>query len=86
MGPFMHLLTKEQCKIGMEVYLIDPKSYYIPTTTNPTKGSKFECTGTITSVNSMHSYFIEVAWENGTNNCYKDKELLAIGSRYHSIW
>ena len=88
----MNLLSRHQCKIGMEVELIDPKSCYPASRTNPTKGSVFECSGIIAGIScggdDINKHSISIDWKNGTKNCYRNHELSLLKDTgiYHSIW
>lgn len=77
------LLLKEDCEIGMEVYLVKPDTFYVLNEKNPRKGGIYECTGIIVALNDC----IKVKWKNGISNWYKDRELsLAESTEYRSIW
>lgn len=77
------LLLKKECKIGMEVYLVKPDSFYILNEKNPVKGGEHECIGVIINIDDG----IKVRWANGSVNYYANGELmLAETVEYHSIW
>lgn len=84
----MALINYEDAKVGMRVILVEPDPGYDIGQTNPAAGTKYECLGYI------HDLFggeIEVQWDNGFHNIYKDGELLCITKkkpegRCASIW
>lgn len=81
------LLSKEECKLGMKVYLVKPDSFYVLNEKNPVKGSIYSCTGSIIKLDSDPGIGIKVKWKNGSSNYYKSGELsLVKTAKYHSIW
>lgn len=78
-------VTRENCKDGMKVKLYKPNSSYKIGSANPAIGSKYECCGTIVDYGIVS---INVEWENGTSNSYRDNELILVEDvgRCISIW
>lgn len=77
------LLSKKECRLGMEVHLVKPNSFYVLNEKNPIKGGIYECTGIIISLEQG----IRVRWKNGTSNYYNSGELALVkAAKYHSIW
>ena len=81
---FMGALSAGELNIGMRVRLTDPDPYYDIGRNNPKVGSGWECDG---EVEDIHEEGIDVIWDNGSRNTYKDYELSATYSgRCKSIW
>jgi hypothetical protein len=77
-------LSCKELTIGLRVILTDPDPGYNIGPYNPKIGTKWECVGTVTNSDSDE---VEVRWDNGSNNIYKDFDLsAAIEGRFKSIW
>jgi len=77
--------------IGDRVYLVSNR--YTPSEFNPTKGSQYECKGTmykIISHNTKEPFNCLVEWDNGYTNSYIiERDLMQINdlyNNYKSIW
>jgi hypothetical protein len=64
-----------------------------PSKVNPTIGTKYECEGQITSIDSPKSLIINVEWDNGTSNIYLREHLIRVKTKLdeqinniNSIW
>jgi len=51
---------------------------YQPATTNPVVGSKYECVGTVISLDNNSHHPIRVRWDNGNHNDYRQRELIVV--------
>lgn len=78
-------------KIGDRVYLTS--NIYTPSMKNPTKGSPYECKGTIRKITLYISKIpinCAVEWDNGNINGYTLKRDLTLVNSFHnnykSIW
>ena len=70
---------------GDRVYYVSGKHFLQES--NPLKGSKFECEGTVTSPGTYsheRQFSIRVGWDNGTGNTYNDGDLELI-STYNKL-
>ena len=72
----MTTISQSEAKWGMKVLLTDPDPEYSIGRANPKTGTKWECEGTISSVDSGT---ISVDWDNGDHNGYKGGELSPSG-------
>ena len=78
------LLTTKTARKGMRVKLTHPDQDYYIDESNPAVGTEFECEGEIYFADR---YDINVKWDNGTSNIYKDGELTSLdGGICVSIW
>jgi len=72
-------------KVGDRVYLTSEA--YSTSVVDPTKGSKYECKGTICKIRPLSCL---VRWDNGYTNSYIFKQDLTLISsfcdNYKSIW
>jgi hypothetical protein len=66
------MLKITECFLGMRVMLTNPNPSYTIYESNPAVGSRFECEGEITTIDKD---FVEVEWDNGSSNTYKNNEL-----------
>lgn len=85
------LLLVSELKIGMRVKLIenDMQDYDIGNS-NPAVGSKWECVGTVDTIN-LEEMTATVEWDNGYMNLYIDGDLTLAQAVYTegslvSIW
>jgi hypothetical protein len=80
----METLKCKDLKIGTRVLLTKPDRGYTINESNPLVGTKWECAG---SVDDGRPGAVDVLWDNGHHNSYKDHELSsACGGRCKSIW
>lgn len=80
----MKLLKCSECKMGMSVKLTNPDPKYRIDEANPKTGTEYECDGVVMY---STSYTIQVNWDNGEQNTYKDDELSVIDTGvYINIW
>ena len=78
------LANGDNAKVGMRVLLVAPDPGYSIGPSNPLIGTKWECEGVI---NGAYGGSIQVQWDNGKHNGYKNFELGIIDSdKYISIW
>ena len=82
-------MKKSNLKIGDRVYLASHT--YTSSNFNPTKGSSYECKGTICEISSKGTITrYTVRWDNGITNYYISKDDLMLSSlshnNYKSIW
>lgn len=68
-------LNLEKAEKGWRVVLTHPDPGYSIDETNPVLGTEYECCGTILY---CEDDFLEVEWDNGMTNTYKDMELSTI--------
>jgi hypothetical protein len=77
-------LSCRDLKKGMRVVLMSPSPNYDIGRNNPKVGTRWECGGSVTC---SHKGFVDVSWDNGSSNTYKDYELsLTSEGRCESIW
>ena len=73
----------ENCKLRRRVKLAFPDRLYILDEGNPAIGTRHECAGTIEFFMKVFSVddgiAVRVLWDNGSQNCYKEDELVYIG-------
>ena len=74
----LELCAEEMCE-GMRVYLTNPDPGYEIGPPNPATDSPYECVGTVNIAHldddNEQDDYIEVTWENGEVNTYKNYEL-----------
>ena len=70
--------------IGRKVLLAVPDKHYTIGVNNPLMGTEWECVGVISDIEDG---LIQVDWDNGRFNSYKDGELIYVDAgRMESIW
>ena len=80
----MILLLCKDLEIGTRVILTNPDADYDIGRNNPKVGTTWECVGSITDYSNSR---VDVMWDNGRSNSYKDRELSpACEGRCKSIW
>lgn len=77
-------LSYKELSVGMLVVLTKLSRSYVIGPSNPKVGTSWECVGKVVEV---YDGSIDVSWENGSSNTYKNGELSSAGGgRCKSIW
>jgi len=80
-----HTFNHNQIQEGDKVKLGE-HTEYDARSTNPKMGSKYECVGTVSEVDTNEPYSIFVSWENGEGNSYRPNDLVLLDIGFISIW